>query len=60
MVWNKVAESYMSTFVRARSERIVNDAYRILGTACRTNAEQVVTPKALPVSSDRPRRVSVA
>jgi glycosyltransferase involved in cell wall biosynthesis len=60
MVWNKVAESYMSTFVRARSERIVNDAYHALGPGYRTNAEQVVTPKALPVSSDRPRRVSVA
>jgi glycosyltransferase involved in cell wall biosynthesis len=29
-VWNKVAESYMSTFVRARSERIANNAYRVL------------------------------
>jgi len=50
----------MSTFVRARSERIVNDAFRVLGPGYRTNAEQVVTPKALPVSIDRPRRVSVA
>ena len=30
MVWNKAAESYMSTFVRARSDRIASTAYRVL------------------------------
>ena len=60
MVWNRAAESYMSTFVRARSERTADTAYRISAAECRKNTEQVVTHRASPVSTYRSNRVSVA
>ena len=34
MVWNKAAESYMSTFVRARADRLASTAYRVLESEC--------------------------
>jgi glycosyltransferase involved in cell wall biosynthesis len=57
MVWNKAAESYMSTFVRARSERI---AYCAVEPVYLKSTEQVVTHHASPVPGDRPTRVSAA
>jgi glycosyltransferase involved in cell wall biosynthesis len=60
MVWNKAAESYMSTFVRARSERTADTAYRIPGSEYRKNTEQAVAHRASPVSNYRSNRISVA
>jgi len=55
MVWNKAAESYMSTFVRACSDRT---AYRVLESECRKSTELVVSRRPSSVSSDRPNRIS--
>ena len=60
MVWNKAAESYMSTFVRARSERTTNTAYQLFESEYQQNTKQVATHRASPVSSNRPNRVSAA
>jgi len=60
MAWNKVAESYMSTFVRARAERIASAAYRVLESECRKNAEQVASRQSSRVLNDRPNRISAA
>ncbi len=60
MVWNKAAESYMSTFVRARFDRIASTAYRVLESEYLKSTEQVVTHHASPVRGDRPTRVSAA
>ena len=60
MVWNKTAESYMSTFVRARSERTTNTAYQLFESEYQQNTQQVATHRASPVSSNRPNRVSAA
>jgi glycosyltransferase involved in cell wall biosynthesis len=58
MVWSKAAESYMSTFVRARSDRIASTAYRILESEDRKAPEPVVSLRPSPVSSDRSKRIS--
>ena len=60
MVWNKAAESYMSTFVHARSDRIASAAYRALESEYLKSTEQAVTQHASPVPGDRPTRVSAA
>jgi glycosyltransferase involved in cell wall biosynthesis len=60
MVWNKAAESYMSTFVRARSDRIASTAYRGLESEYVESTKPVVTRHASPVPSDRATRVSAA
>jgi len=58
MVWSKAAESYMSTFVRARSDRIANTAYRILESEDRKGPEPVVSRQPSPVSNERTKRIS--
>jgi glycosyltransferase involved in cell wall biosynthesis len=60
MVWNKAAESYMSTFVRARSDRIASTAYRVLESEYIESIKPVVTHHASPVLGDRATRVSAA
>jgi glycosyltransferase involved in cell wall biosynthesis len=60
MVWNKAAESYMSTFVRARSDRLASTAYRVLESEYVENIKPVVTQHASPVPGDRATRVSAA
>jgi glycosyltransferase involved in cell wall biosynthesis len=59
MVWNKVAASYMNTFVRARSERIANNAYG-LESEFRNNTELVVAHRPSSVPTVRPNRISAA
>jgi hypothetical protein len=59
MVWNKVAESYMSTFVRVRSERIANNTYR-LEYGGRNNTELAVAHRPSSVPTGRPNRISAA
>jgi glycosyltransferase involved in cell wall biosynthesis len=60
MVWNKAAESYMRTFVRARSERTTNTAYQIFESEYQQDTKQVATHRASPASSNRTNRVSAA
>jgi glycosyltransferase involved in cell wall biosynthesis len=60
MVWNKAAESYMSTFVRARSDRMASTAYRVLESGYLKSTEQVVRHHASPVTGDRPNQISAA
>jgi glycosyltransferase involved in cell wall biosynthesis len=60
MVWSKAAESYINTFVRARSERIASTAYRALEPVYLKSTEQLVTHHAVPIPGDRATRVSVA
>ena len=60
MVWNKAAESYMSTFVRARTDRIASIAYRVLESECVESTKPDVTHHASPVQGDRATRVSAA
>ncbi len=60
MVWNKVAESYMSTFVRARSDQIASTAYRVLESEYVKSTERVVSHQPSPVSKGRRNRISAA
>jgi glycosyltransferase involved in cell wall biosynthesis len=57
-VWNRVAESYMNAFVRARSERVANTVYDVLEPGFGSNTEQIVTHQGPSASSERPRRIS--
>jgi glycosyltransferase involved in cell wall biosynthesis len=57
-VWNRVAESYMDAFVRARSERDANTAYHVLEHGFCSNTEQVATRQVSFASRERPRRIS--
>jgi len=60
MVWNKAAESYMSTFVRARAERTANTACQILESERRESTERIVNHRVSSLSNGRPNRVSAA
>jgi glycosyltransferase involved in cell wall biosynthesis len=60
MVWNRAAESYMSTFMRARSDRIASTAYRALETEFRMGVESAASFQRAPVSKDRSGRISAA
>jgi len=57
-VWNRVAESYMNAFVRARAERDADTAYHVLEPRFYSNTEQVATHQVSPAMSNRPRRIS--
>jgi glycosyltransferase involved in cell wall biosynthesis len=57
-VWNRVAESYMNAFVRARAERDADTAYHVLEPRFYSNTEQVATHQVSPALSNRPRRIS--
>ncbi len=60
-VWNKVAQSYMSTFVRARSDRMRTPRIAFCGFECGENAGPVALGKVgSPVSHDRPYRAIAA
>jgi glycosyltransferase involved in cell wall biosynthesis len=58
MVWNKAAESYMRTFVRACSERVARTACCGLQSEWRKSAEPTVSHQPSTVSSDRANRIS--
>ncbi len=56
-VWNKAAESYMSTFVRARSDRMRSSAHCVFRLECRKNAGPVaIVQTGPPIPDDRSHR----
>jgi glycosyltransferase involved in cell wall biosynthesis len=58
MAWSKAAESYMSTFVRVRTDHIASTVYMALESEQRNSSLTPGSKQPVPASSERPNRLS--
>jgi glycosyltransferase involved in cell wall biosynthesis len=58
MVWSKAAESYMSTFVRVRTDHITSTAYMALELQQRNSPQPAGSKQPSPSSTETPNRLT--